>query len=223
LGMVGRFENGLRRTMLYYFYCLVLGDAENAARFLTSVADPGPGGNPVGFRQAVIDVSRRWYRSSNFKEFSLAKLILESISLGGQYRMYFPVEMVLMVKALVTFEGVGQILKPDVDVAELSKKHVTSLFFSQFHPLKLFKESLRSAPEIIEALVKAPLLITEGLSMIENARHRPPENPFLGLRGSLLAGACLIAAAILIAAQGPWPLWTALFVLAGTLGLRRDN
>ena len=31
LGMVGRFDDDLRRTLLYYFYCLVMGDAANLA------------------------------------------------------------------------------------------------------------------------------------------------------------------------------------------------
>ena len=48
--------------------------------------------------------------------------------------MYFPVEMVLMVKALVTFEGVGQILNPGFDVKEVSQKYVNAIFMDQFCP-----------------------------------------------------------------------------------------
>ena len=107
LGMIGRFDEDLKKTLLYYFYSLVMGDAPAAARFLTAVSYPGKGGDPEGFRRAVEDISTRWHRVSNFKEFSLARLIMESTALGGQYRMYFPIEMVLMVKALITFEGVG--------------------------------------------------------------------------------------------------------------------
>ncbi len=61
--------------------------------------------------------------------------------------MYFPVEMVLMVKALVTFEGVGQILQPGFDVAAVSQKHVNAIFMQQFSPWRLAKDSLRGAPE----------------------------------------------------------------------------
>src|SRR5688500_1221030 len=46
LGMVGRFDEELKRTMLYYYYCLVTGDAENAARYLAALADLGPRSNP---------------------------------------------------------------------------------------------------------------------------------------------------------------------------------
>ena len=47
--MVGRFDDELRRTLLYYYYCLVMGDAENAARYLAALAEPGPGSDTKGF------------------------------------------------------------------------------------------------------------------------------------------------------------------------------
>jgi ubiquinone biosynthesis protein len=223
LGMVGRFEDDLRRTMLYYYYCLVMGDTENAARYLQSVADPGPGADPTGFRREVEEIGRRWVRAATFESFSLAQLILESVSKAGQYRMYFPVELVLMTKALITFEGVGQILKPGFDVAAVSRTHINRIFLSQFNPLRIVKESLRGAPEMLEAMVKAPLLVTEGLRFLEKTTRRPPENPLTGLRGTLLAGASIVAGAVVVSTGGPWPLWVIFFLLAAVLALRRGG
>jgi ubiquinone biosynthesis protein len=223
LGMVGRFDEELRRTLMYYYYCLVTGDAENAARYLSMVASPGPGGDPVGFRRGVEEICRRWSRHANFRDFSLGQLILRSVTQGVQYRMYFPVEMVLMVKALVTFEGVGQVMNPGFDVAAVSQRHINALFLHQFSPLRLARDSLRGAPELVEALVKAPLLVTEGLRMIEQATKRPQENPFAGLKSTLFAGFCLMAGAILAAFKGPWPVWGALFGFALILALRRPR
>ena len=223
LGMVGRFDEQLRRTLMYYYYCLVTGDSENAARYLALVAQPGPGGDPHGFRRGVEEICRRWSRSASFREFSLAQLILRSVALGVQYRMYFPVEMVLMVKALVTFEGVGQMLNPGFDVAEVSQKHVHALFLQQFSPLRLARDSMRGAPEVVDILLKAPFLVSEGFRFFEQTTQRPRENPFAGLKTTLLAGFALIAGAILAAFGGPWPVWTILFLLAGVLALARGR
>jgi len=223
LGMVGRFDEELRRTLLYYYYCLVMGDAVNAARYLTAVAHPGPGADEAGFRREVEEISRRWARHSTFEGFSLARLILDSVGMAGQFRMYFPVEMVLMVKALVTFEGVGHILESDFDVAEVSQAHINRIFIGQFSPLRLARESLRGAPEMVDALVKAPLLVTEGLRFLEQTTRQPPENPLSGMRGTLFAGFCLVAGAILLAFGGPWPLWVAMFLLAAILIVRKGT
>ncbi len=222
LGMVGRFDDSLRRTLLYYYYCLVIGDAENAARYLATVAQPAPGGHPEAFRRAVEDISRRWHRTANFEEFSLAQLIMMSVSMGGKYRMYFPMEMVLMVKALVTFEGVGQILIPNFDVAELSRKQITRLFMGQFNPFSLLKESLRGAPEVVDAMVKAPLLITQGLRFLEEATRQPSDNPLTGLRGSLFAGFNVMAGAMLLTFKAEhWQLSLPFFIIAAVLVLRK--
>ncbi|HEX8297764.1 MAG TPA: AarF/UbiB family protein, partial [Rubricoccaceae bacterium] len=152
LGMVGYFDGDLRRTLLYYYFSLVTGDAENAARYLASVSQAGPKADPRGFQRAVAELCRRFYRAQKYGEVSVAGLIMESVGLAGQYRMYFPVELVLMTKALVTFEGVGQSLLPGFDVAQVSQKHVNKLFLSQFNPLALVKESFRGAPELVDLI-----------------------------------------------------------------------
>ncbi len=223
LGMVGRFDAELRRTLLYYYYSLVMGDAEGAARYLADVAQPSPGADPDGFRREVTEILHRWNRSANFRDFSLAQLILRSVNLGAQHRMYFPVEMVLMVKALVTFEGVGQILKPDLDVAAVSQAHADRLFREQLSPAHLVRQLLRSAPEILEAIGKAPAVVTEGVRLLQQSSRRVPENPFRGLRGTIFGGFCLVAGAVLAGAHGPWPVWAALFALGILAALSRGR
>jgi ubiquinone biosynthesis protein len=222
LGMVGRLDEDLRRTLLYYYYSLVMGDAEAAARYLTAIAFPGPGADPSGFRREVTEISHRWKLASTFEGFSLARLVLESVTRGAEFRMYFPVEMVLMVKALITFEGVGNVLLPGIDVADLSRKHVRRVFLQQFSPVRVLQEGLRGAPEVIDAMVKMPLLMSEGLRVLEKTARRSPENPLAGIRGSLLAGSMVIAGAITLGMGGPWPLWVAFFLIGLVLGTRRS-
>lgn len=223
LGMVGRFESDLRRALLYYYYSLVTGDHENAARYLAAVAVPGRGGDPAGFRRDVSEISARWHRASSFDSFSLAQLVLESVARGGQYRMYFPVELVLMVKALVTFEGVGHVLLPDFDVAEISRRHIRRVFLEQFSPFRFVHEGVRGAPDLLDAAVKLPSLVTEGVRVLERSTRPPAENPLKGVRATLLAGFCLVAGAILMAFGAAWPLWGVLYAAAVLLAFRRGG
>lgn len=221
LGMVGRFDSDLRRALLYYYYSLVNGDHENAARYLAAVAEPGRDGDAAGFRRDVSEISARWHRASSFDSFSLGQLVLESVSRGAQYRMYFPVELVLMVKALITFEGVGHVLLPDFDVAVVSRRYVRDVFLEQFSPIRFVHEGLRGAPELIDAMVKLPSLVTEGVRVLERSTRPATENPLNGVRATLLAGFCLVAGAIIMAFGGAWPLWAGLFGGAALLAFRR--
>ncbi len=221
LGMVGRLDEDLRRALMYYYFALVMGDGENAARYLTAIAVPGPGANPNAFRRDAVDIANRWKRGSNFKEFSLGQLILQSLSRGAEHGMYFPVELVLMVKALVTFEGVGNVLLPGFDVAEVSKRHVRSLFMNQFSPMRIFTEGMRGVPDMVDALAKMPLLVTDGLRVLEKFARQPTESPLSGLRGTLIAGSCLVAGAVAMGFRAPWPVWTVLFIIAFVLAVKR--
>jgi ubiquinone biosynthesis protein len=221
LGMVGRLDEELRRALLYYYFALVMGDADNAARYLTAIATPGPHANPTGFRREATEISNRWKRASSFEGYSLGQLILDSLSQGAQYGMFFPVELVLMVKALVTFEGVGHVLLPGFDVAEVSKRHIRTLFIHQFSPLRLLTEGMRGAPDLVDAMAKMPLLVSDGLRVLERVARQPQQNPLSGLRGTLIAGSCLVAGAISMGFGAPWPVWGALFVIAFFLAIRR--
>ena len=135
------------------------------------------------------ELCRRWRRSASFEELSLALLMLESVQLGARYRMYFPVEMVLMVKALITYEGVGYLMDNKFDVAEVSQRHVYRIFRSQLSPMRLVREGLRGAPEIMEAVVRLPLLVSETLRILEQQTRRPPQTPLAGIRGTIASRA----------------------------------
>jgi ubiquinone biosynthesis protein len=127
------------------------------------------------------------------------------------------VELVLMVKALITFEGVGHVLLPGIDIAKVSRTHVRRIFFDQFNPLRLAREELRTAPDLADAIVKLPLLITEGVHVLERSTRAPATSPLAGMKGTLLGGFCFVAATLLFALHGPWPIWALMFALAAVL------
>lgn len=220
LGMVGRFQSDLKRRMLYYYYALVRGDVESAAQYLLEMARVGDGGDPQGFRRAVSDMARHFLMQSKQGSVSLAQVILQSLSLGARYRVFFPVEMTLMVKALVTFEGVGRTLDPKLDVVAVSQRHVRQIFRERFDPWTLGSEMLGNAPELIDVVMKLPRLLTSGASYLEETiSDRPTENPIEGLRSSILAGALIIGGVISTVQGGAIWMSALLFGAGGALVL----
>src|SRR6185369_6472380 len=113
-------------------------------------------------------------------------------------------------------------LQPGLDVAALSRRYITQVLLDRLGPLQLAREGLTELPELAEALLKTPRLITEGLLLVEQATHQPAENPFAGMRATLYGGSCLVAGAILAGFGGPWPLWVFLMIVGLLLPLRRQ-
>ena len=222
LGMVGRFGQKTKRNLLYYFYALVRGDVESATRYLLGMARLGEGADPQGFRRAVGDLVRRFrMQGGRRSELSVAQLILESLSLGGKYRIFFPVEMTLMVKALITYEGVGRTMEPELDITAVSRRHVERIFHRRFDPRKVSKELMSNAPELVDLAVDLPQLLAEGAGYFEERINAPPPSsaPFEGLRSGILAGAFVVGGSIAAVGGGPWFLWAPLFLIALVLAV----
>lgn len=222
LGMVGRFEDHTRRNMLYYFHALVTEDIPGATRYLAALSTLGPDGNMDEFQRSASDMLRRFYQHSALGDFSLGRMILESMSLGARYRVFFPVEMTLMVKALVTFEGVGSMLNPKIDIPAVSRKHVNDIFKDQFSPASLGKEFMRGLPELVDMLVRSPKIVADGLRTFdESMKQSHPRSPLEGLRSSILAGSCIVGAVIALVQGGGWYIWLSLLLIGVILAFTR--
>jgi ubiquinone biosynthesis protein len=213
LGMVGRFEDETRRRLLYYYHALVNGDVEKAAQHLGGIARVGPSGDPEEFRRAVIELSRRFLLRAQRGDFSIARLILESIRLGGRYRMYFRVELVLMVKALITFEGVGRMVDPDLDVVALSRNHIRRIFRNQFRPERLTEELWRNGPELLDLVSRLPELLSRLARLLDRPSPSPTVGPLAGLRGAIVAAACILGGVLTLLLSDAWPAGSGLLLV----------
>jgi len=221
LGMVGRFDRELQNRLFYYFYWLVKGDADNAARYMASLALPAKKSDVDGFRRAVAGLYGRWLRSANFNDFSLGQVILQSILLAGQYQIQYPGEIILMIKALVTVEGVGNVLQPGIDIVEISSKDVQRLLLEQFNPIAIMRASILVLPELLDIMNRSPLVLSEGLKQFERSLGKPASSSSDGLQTTILVLLCFLVIAALFAAGAPWPLWAALVFLLTVLILRK--
>jgi ubiquinone biosynthesis protein len=221
LGMVGRFEDETRRRLLYYYHALVNGDVEKAAWHLSSIADLGPGGNPAEFRRAVVELSRRFLLRARHGDFSIARLILESMRLGNRYRMYFRVDLVLMVKALVTFEGVGRMVDPDLDVVALSRLYISRIFHEQFQFGRLTREWWRNGPELLDLAGRLPELLAQSTLSLDRSSPAPSGPPLAGLRGAIIGAACILGGVMTLLQSDAWLLGGGL-LLAGFWYYRRS-
>ena len=212
LGMVGRFDEKMTLNMLYYFHALVNGDIDSSVQYLMAMARLGKRGDPKGFQRAVADLFRRFMLRAADGSLSLAQLIMQSITIGGKYHVFFPVEMTLMVKALVTFEGVGLLLDPNLDIPELSRKHIRGIYAEHYNPKKLFKQLMRGVPELVDIMIRLPEFISASTRYLQQVFNSPaPENPLAGLRSALMAGACIIGGVIAFVYGAPPFLWIGLF------------
>jgi ubiquinone biosynthesis protein len=141
-------------------------------------------------------------------------LVLESVKLAASYRIQYPGEIILMIKALVTVEGVGHQLLPDINVVTVSKKHIRNLLLGEFNPIKVAKDSVLVIPEILDTIKQSPLYIYEIKELLEEQVETEKPNIIGDVMGTAFGGICLVVGAILAVFGLPWWLW-AWFFFAG--------
>lgn len=214
LGMVGRFDSETKNRMVYYYYSLGTGDAPGAARHLAALAIAGKGSDIDGFRRAVEELSTRWLRTPTFHEFSLGQLVLQSVALAGKYRIRYPGEIILMVKALITVEGVGNLLEPGINVTQVSAKHIRRILIRQYNVVNIVKDSLLVLPELIDLLQRSPLVLNQGLRYMESKFKNQQQGSLTDSIGTIFAIGLLLSAAIMAVGNVHWIVWGGLIVLA---------
>jgi ubiquinone biosynthesis protein len=146
---------------------------------------------------------------------------MESVVLGAKYRLYYPLELVLMVKAIITYEGVGNVIMPGFDIQKVTRKHIRKMVLHEVNPIELFKTQLQSAPEFMDIIMRSPLVLSEAFKKYETAlTEKKGKTPTEKMTTMIFAGCCIVAGSILAAAGLEWYTFTPLFVIGGIAALK---
>jgi ubiquinone biosynthesis protein len=129
------------------------------------------------------------------REISFGHTLLRLFQTAQRFEMELQPQLLLLQKTLVTIEGVGRQLYPDLDLWQTAKPYLESWIRERFSARALLKQLKRQAPYWIEQRLHPinpkPKLLNASLST------RPTQN-----KNSNLGPACIISGAILIALNG---------------------
>ena len=180
LGMIGSFSPDVRNNMFLYYYFTVIREFDHATSYLVKLTEPGRRADVAGFRAELAEQIKRWSGASAFKEYSLGRLIFDTMNIGAKHRLYFHGDLVLSSKCIITIEAVGAILDPKMDLAKVSRPMMEQIFAEQMSLARYGKSILRALPDYLEYAEKIPDQILKTIGMISSGKFqievtRPPE------------------------------------------------
>jgi ubiquinone biosynthesis protein len=88
----------------------------------------------------------------------------------NRYKIAFKEDNYLLVKTLITMEGVGKRLYPDFNAAEEIKPFIIKVYKKEFSIFNIFKKSHEINLSIIEFFNKAPSNINEIIDKLKNGK-----------------------------------------------------
>lgn len=171
LGMIGQFSQKTMNAMFLYYYYLIIRDFETASKYMVGLTETTPHSDVAGFRLEIEEIGKRWI-GAGFKNYSLGKLILNSMNMGARYKLYFNKDIMLAIKAIVTIEAVGYILDPNMNLAKVSLPMMSEIFIGRISPTRMAKPILRALPDYLDFLEQAPATILRTLGMVSSGKFQ---------------------------------------------------
>ncbi|MBI4509854.1 MAG: AarF/ABC1/UbiB kinase family protein [Deltaproteobacteria bacterium] len=224
LGLVGRITPEMRDKAIDLMVAAVRQETDALADALIAMGRPRGKVDMAAFRAEVAVLSEK-YLGKELRDVQLSAMIRDLVQGAIKYEIEMPTEIVMVGKALMTVEGIGKEIYPELDVWSELRPYFLKLLWKRYHPERISRELLRGIAQVGTATAKFPGQLHSILEDLRTGRLElrstdpalPPAADRLGRRiySSLTIGAFTLSGAGLLAAGRYEGLGQALLALAG--------
>jgi ubiquinone biosynthesis protein len=213
VGMVGRLSPKMRDRTIDLMLAAVREDYGGIADALYAIGRPVRKIDREAYDAEVAALAQR-YLGKRLKEIELGSLIRDLVMASRKFGVEIPTEFLMLGKSLMTVEGVGKEIYPELDLLEEVRPYFMALFQQRFSPERMTQDALRGLrrlgaatsemplqlEEILEDLRKGAFTVRTQQTQLESAADRLGRRAFSGL----VVGSLIIAAAILLSQESYW-------------------
>lgn len=144
LGLVGHLSPLMRERAIDLMVAAVREDYEAIADALYAMGKPHRKVDQVAYRADVAMLARK-YLGKSLKDIEMSSLITDLVRGAIRHGIDMPPDFLMVGKALMTLEGIGRQLDPDLDVFSAAKPHFLRLLAKRYSPEKVSGDLLRAA------------------------------------------------------------------------------
>ncbi|MGB8332031.1 MAG: AarF/UbiB family protein [Polyangiales bacterium] len=213
VGMVGRLTPKMRDRTIDLMLAAVREDYGGIADALYAIGRPVHKIDRDVYDAEVTRLAQR-YLGKRLKDIELGPLLRDLITGSRKFGVEIPTEFLMLGKSLMTVEGVGKEIYPDLDLLEEVRPYFMQLFQQRYSPERITHDALRGLRRLGGAASEMPLQLEEILddlrsgaftvrteqTQLEFAADRLGRRAFSGI----VVGALIVASAILLAQQSYW-------------------
>lgn len=170
-GMVGVVSERLKEQLRDIIIGIANKDAKRITKALLKMAEHENGIN-VDKLEDQISVLVQKYGYLPLKDINMGDLLEESAKLLLAYELKMPSDFYLLVKALITIEGVGRNLDPDFNLIEHAKEYAEMLMKERLSVRQLAKDFYLSTADFIALLRDFPSEAQDIIELIKKGDMR---------------------------------------------------
>ena len=169
LGMVGRLSPELRDRTVDLMVAAVRKDSYAVADALYTIGRPTRKVDMREYRGEVALLAEK-YLGKPLKEIDLSAMIRDLVQGAMKYGLEIPTDFLLVGKALMTLEGIGKQLDPDLDVFGEAQPYFIDIMKKRYSPQRLGNELIRGVQQLSAASYDVPLQAREVLEDLRLGR-----------------------------------------------------
>ncbi len=211
VGMVGRLSPELRDRTIDLMVAAVRKDSYAVADALYAIGHATKKVDMRKFRAEVSFLAEK-YLGRPLKEIDLSGMIRDLISTAIKYGIEIPTDFMLVGKAIMTIEGIGKQLDPNLDVFGEAAPYIFDLLRKRYSPQRIGHDLRRGLEQLTRIGAEMPQQIREILDDIRLGRlviqtknsELPRAADRLGRRifSALIIASLVLAGAYLVASDG---------------------
>jgi ubiquinone biosynthesis protein len=198
LGMVGRLSVDMRDKTIDLMIAAVRQDSLGVADALYSIGTPTRKVDMRAYRAEASMLAEK-YLGRQLKEIELSKLIRDLVQGAAKYGVEIPADFLMVGKTLMTLEGVGKEIDPDLDVFTETKPYFLDLLRKRYSPERVMNEVWRGLERLSSVAYDLPQQTREILEDLRLGRlqmktSNPELPPALDRLGRRAFSGLLVAA-----------------------------
>jgi ubiquinone biosynthesis protein len=167
-GMVGRLTEARRQEVAELLYGLVSRDAELVA---TTLIDWSETHDTVSEAlRADIGEFIEHYHGLPLEKLNMGEMIGEITGVLRNHRLMLPADLVLMLKAFITMEGMGRALDPGFDMAGEAAPIIEEVLHEHYSPANVARRMQHSMAETIKVLGALPSDLSRLMRAVRRGR-----------------------------------------------------
>ena len=169
LGMVGRLSPDMRDKTLDLMVAAVRQDTLGVADALYAIGTPTKKVDMRAYRAEVSMLAEK-YLGRPLKEINVGEMVSDLMRGASKYGIEIPADFLLVGKAIMTIEGVGKEIDPDLDVFGVARPYFMDLLRKRYSPERMGMEAWRGLERLSGAAYDLPQQLREVLDDLRLGR-----------------------------------------------------
>ena len=110
--------------------------------------------------------------SGRLKDLAMGNLLLDLLKMAARHRLRILPDLFLVLKALATVEGVGEMLDPDFSIVDQAAPFLRRVQVERYHPKRIAGDLARSGWDLLELLKDIPAEVRDMIRQTKQGKIR---------------------------------------------------